>query len=560
MTACVPKDIFLVLICVFMASLVAIVALVPVALGRATPIHDITFKDGGVMVETSWPHRLLTCSWVPVRLSLRGTGLWLHGKSLDSKPAPRFRAQVVGVKSLWLLDAHGDYVTEKLEASMGYLQVRPPYALLCMGCCCIIPSAVTIAALVFVAMMIWMHLEVASWYGLAHLVTALSVGLPCQALVYLVFWLRSFEQTSLVEKHQEFRESLRQRNPNPQRCDRGPQRAITAGHLQDLFTQFAAFIRDRNMYYVAANMVKPLTKPDELSYAELVGPEHVEWFVSHYWGTKFKDFLESICKHAENTSDSAPAPARPVRRGTSFCVERNIQSWIGQGVRYWVCTFSNNQWDLGAELGCGKAEDSSFNLALRSPACRGTAMVMDAKAMPLTRSWCLFEVLQTLAIKREGRENFVGLQLCTAAGVLNAGMAGVEVALKVAQKLATLNLEDATATDPNDKAMIDACVIQKHNGFEAVNRFVRESIQKSLELAQECFNNEALALQQELDSIPSRHSVLSVAVSVDTEDKVEASPSSSWSPGDLVGRWKILRSGKGSKPSSSCSKSRPLSE
>ena len=36
------------------------------------------------------------------------------------------------------------------------------------------------------------------------------------------------------------------------------------------------------MYYVSANIVKPLTEPFQLSFAEVVGPTTIAWFVSHY--------------------------------------------------------------------------------------------------------------------------------------------------------------------------------------------------------------------------------------------------------------------------------------
>lgn len=54
-----------------------------------------------------------------------------------------------------------------------------------------------------------------------------------------------------------------------------------------------------NMYYMDANIVKPLTMPLKLSYAELVGPQDAMWFVSHWWGClvlnlRVSRFLEEI--------------------------------------------------------------------------------------------------------------------------------------------------------------------------------------------------------------------------------------------------------------------------
>lgn len=88
------------------------------------------------------------------------------------------------------------------------------------------------------------------------------------------------------------------------------------------------------MYYVASNIVTPLTERSQLSYAELVGPKRVEWFVSHYWGRPFKDFVASLRKHAEHETTSLQ---------TQRC-------W--KDVTFWVCTLSNNQWDVKATFSC----------------------------------------------------------------------------------------------------------------------------------------------------------------------------------------------------------------
>ncbi|CAJ1412528.1 unnamed protein product [Effrenium voratum] len=74
---------------------------------------------------------------------------------------------------------------------------------------------------------------------------------------------------------------------------------------------------------------------------------------------------------------------------------------------YWICTFSNNQWAVEEELG-STYHESSFYQAMRSEGTLGTVMVFDEEAMPLTRSWCLFELLQTCLLKGISR-NFKGL-------------------------------------------------------------------------------------------------------------------------------------------------------
>ena len=66
-------------------------------------------------------------------------------------------------------------------------------------------------------------------------------------------------------------------------CPKGPGRAICLQQLEDLYSFFSHHIGFRNMYYLCSNLVKPLTMQVALSYAELVGPSSVQWFVSHFW-------------------------------------------------------------------------------------------------------------------------------------------------------------------------------------------------------------------------------------------------------------------------------------
>lgn len=86
------------------------------------------------------------------------------------------------------------------------------------------------------------------------------------------------------------------------------------------------------MYYVCDNIVRPLTAPSQLSWAEMVGPSPMEWFVSHYWGMAARHLVEAIRKHAQ----SAP-------------------NW--RDTAYWICTFSNSQWHVKAELGDGQWQE-----------------------------------------------------------------------------------------------------------------------------------------------------------------------------------------------------------
>ena len=71
----------------------------------------------------------------------------------------------------------------------------------------------------------------------------------------------------------------------------------------------------------------------QLSWAEMAGPDPIAWLVSHYWGMAARHLGEAIRKHAQSVS--------PDWRDTA----------------YWICTFSNSQWHVKAELGNGQLQE-----------------------------------------------------------------------------------------------------------------------------------------------------------------------------------------------------------
>jgi hypothetical protein len=220
------------------------------------------------------------------------------------------------------------------------------------------------------------------------------------------------------------------------------------------------------MYYVCQNVVLPVTKELQLSYADVVGPSMVSWFVSHYWGTPFCDFLESLRKHSE------------------------ALHLLQHAAAYWICTFSNNQWNISEELG-GHIKESSFYLALQSETCKGTAMVINHDAVPLKRVWCLFEVAITYErTEKEGELDFVGLFLCTPSGVLNKGTADMDIGIQIAQQLMRIDLRNAGATNAEDKRQILDLVDRMDGGFKSINRFVRTGVRNALLEMHRAFEND----------------------------------------------------------------------
>ncbi|CAK9040530.1 unnamed protein product [Durusdinium trenchii] len=336
--------------------------------------------------------------------------------------------QPVTTHHLILLCPDGLPSTRSIETSKGVLRIPFPLTLIMvsipgsfvsLGCSMLL--SVLLALLPFLVMI--SSPEGAKWvYGLSSVVSV---------LIAIGFHMTAASLQPLTPTQRKLRRHIKNMagcNPNPMltRREKGPHRAIRAGHLLDLATTFHDCIRHRDMYYVATNIIKPVTKPYRLSYAECVGPQDTKWFVSHYWGTSFQHFAASIQKHSE-------AVVEPHYSATD--------------VPYWICSFSNNQWQL-------------------------------EEALPLTRAWCLFEVLQTMIIRRE---NFKGLYLCTTTGVLQKGKSGVDLPMRIAERLAKLRLEDATASD---KEMISKLVSEMPGGFQAMNAYLKRNIAEALRTMQ----------------------------------------------------------------------------
>ena len=83
-----------------------------------------------------------------------------------------------------------------------------------------------------------------------------------------------------------------------------------------------------SMYSVHDYFVFPITLPHLCSFVELVSTaeeQPPEWFVSHAWSTPFSQTV-SMLNHHVKSRDLPPTTA------------------------YWICTFANNQHDLGQPL------------------------------------------------------------------------------------------------------------------------------------------------------------------------------------------------------------------
>jgi len=439
--------------------------------GRRIIIEDVSPEGPRTMVTTLRPHRLHSCG-VHIPVAFFGTGHHL----LDVSGGGDWTVSVGGRFRLELLRPGGVRPPCRVDSSMGALALSAPRMLrhaLVFGRMPLLPMSIALLLCSMLAL-VWLEsqpgaLLVSIFLGVEALLALVLV--PCWRLCS-----KPLYKTSLASRLYEYEKRLDEVNPDPQPCERGPNRAVSATELFTLFDFFQASIKDRTMYYVEPNIIRPLCARHRLSYAERVGPRRVEWFVSHFWGTQFRIFCETIHKHAVSVGG---------------LTERSCKESA-----YWICTFSNNQYRIAEELGSSHQE-SSFYLALRSGSCIGTCMVLDELALPLTRSWCLFELLQTIQLE-ERQKGFQGLLFCTSTGVLNFGATTVELSMNIGQKLATLSLENAEATSKKDKEMINSLVIKEMGGFEAIDRALKERIHIALEKCQKQVDGDFTSLLSSL--------------------------------------------------------------
>ena len=116
-------------------------------------------------------------------------------------------------------------------------------------------------------------------------------------------------------------------------------------------------------------------------------------------------------------------------------------------------------------------------------------MVLDEQALPLTRAWCIFEVLQTLLLQKTD-SGFAGLLFCTSTGVLNSGEGSIDVCLNLAKRIAELDLEKAGASNHHDKAMISEQVIKQLGDFNVMNQLLRKNLAETMIEAQRNCNRD----------------------------------------------------------------------
>jgi len=410
-------------------------------------ITDLSTQAQRVVVTTFGCHTFHHWVGTSTKVWLAETGR----EPLDKATAP-FRARVIDRERLELLGISPEEAAW-METSQGILcrscwdelvNTGDYIPLVLHACLCIMGPIIAEVLMLSQAI----QLTTMSEAPILFLFWSISIALVFALLVAVRKKLiRKRMDTPLSATLKDFRATLLEQSPEPTGCQRGEGRAVPAGKIVLLYDTFHSFIQARNAYFLDSNITKPLTQPFQLSFAELAGPLTLDYFLSHYWGMKFMNFTKTVEKHAKLVGKD---------------------DWQTTG--YWVCFLSNNQWRVAEEVGVDTM-DSSFFLALRSGKCKATCMVLDAQALPLTRLWCIFEVMQTYLLQHDD-PNFKGLVFCTSGGVLGEETGCSDVAVALAQRLTGLNLEDAHCTVESDREMIRRTV-EDEGGFDYMDSFVR---------------------------------------------------------------------------------------
>jgi len=475
---CMPKPTLIWLNLALLLDIVCIVLLLPQFFGPLVAVNDIFLDEGKLVLKTWGYHQVSRWSLLPIKVRLSGTHHYLLNEENGSGRV--FLVKWRDSEELYLMKEKGVHLTDDINSSRGYMQILPKCTLWGTSFCGIPAVLVMCVLLGIFGFCIYMAIQ--NGFGEEkHLPWTLSTCAVLSLLglvIYYFVWRSRIRGTPLRRRRQIFQQRILKANPNPSESQRGPDRAINLEKISDLMEFFHDFIKDRDMHYVTNNLLLPLTKAYRLSYSDVVGPSRAAWFVSHCWNNSFKDFFVSLKKMAEGKSMSG--------------------NW--RPLAFWICSFSNNQYKVKEELGDGDPLKSSFYMALQSPECQGTAMVLDNHCEPLQRSWCLFELLQTRYVAPKNKSGYEGLLLCTPSGVLQWGNADVDTVVRLAEKVGATRLENAQASNPKDKLMIDQCVIETvEGGFPEVNKYVHASIKKVLNEANGSFQLRVQDLMLTLD-------------------------------------------------------------
>jgi len=428
-----------------------------------SPTHRIgahRSSSGPVLVLTTFgAHRMHTWAGKLTAMDMIGTGNYY----LDKHKC--FNVKVLDELQLELSSPFDSQIVDTINTSMGICVARFPWdflnSVMRIGKLVIPVPAISLMLFVLAGLMIPL-----GNLSLVAVALVFFTGIALAGVARLIergAYLMASSPMQVMQKR--FLRQLARANPNPRRCEPGPGQSLSAGKVNDFFEFFQSVIVSRNMYYLNTNLVKPLTEKFRLSYADLAGPSVVEFFCSHFWGSPFNHFVQCIRKHAESATEE----------------------W--DTVSYWICLFSNNQWEIDHDLQVADMTETPFYKALMADSCKGVCMVLDDLIRPLSRAWCIFEVV--CSMKRRASVpsgDFRGLLFCTSAGSLTSQTAsGYDVALAIVDKIANLNVQHAEACNQDDKKAIMDVMEEEFGGPEEVNACLKDHMGDVLQVLTSSF-------------------------------------------------------------------------
>lgn len=236
----------------------------------------------------------------------------------------------------------------------------------------------------------------------------------------------------------------------------------TWGEPQNSSTQ-----KQADMYNLNELFIKPMTKPAQCTYAELVadGPQPCDQFVSHCWATEFKSTMAALEWHAESRA-------------------------LPDTTIYWICVFANNQNTSFGSVDHDDLRLSGFYRALQIAS--GVAGIIenaaaDGKCEPqlFRRMWCVFEAW---AAGKSGKS----FDLVTPHGILattkpfgDGGWERGTFSASVATHLLKFDLRQARCSSKQDKAFLLNSIARRpltdtppeeHPAYDKLNERMRERV------------------------------------------------------------------------------------
>ena len=422
------------------------------ALRRPFRVADIRSLGSKVIVKTEEPHSLvrgrhLTCS-------IHDTGDFRLDRSRFHSEKKDFVVRAVDCVRLELVD-----VQDGPFASMGTLLPRFPEDVLRTGTACkYVSPAVHCATTTSIAVMVSFLIAASGMihmgcgmegFGGYLLVFSNMFGPMVAGLVALMWRRRQSKRPSQLQRAiKQFRRRLLSRCC-PTSRDPGPFCAINISSLMDFHNAFSDFIQAENTYYVVSNIISPVTRPERMSLAELLGPQETTVFVSYCWLAPFQQLVAAVREHER------------------FSGSQQEQSPAG----YWICCFSNNQWQL--DMGDGDVSRAPFCLALGHVSCRGLCLVMDEQALPLTRGWTVMELM--VAVKHQ-----VDVCICGHQGVVGDDRCSGDFLRALDERLRWIDLSRAQCTADSDRSMI-MHLVEQNGGTIQLQEKLSHIVQAALD-------------------------------------------------------------------------------